>query len=97
MQQIQLIQISPEELTNLISDAVKSAFDNYFKEIKQIKTQAHHKEILTRQEVAEYFGVSLGCVNDWSKKRIIKPYKLGNRTYFNTSEIMKILYDSNRY
>ena len=97
MQQIQLIQISPEELTNLISDAVKSAFDNYFKEIKQIKTPAHHKEILTRQEVAQYFGVSLTCVHEWSKKKIIKPYKLGNRTYFNASEIMKTLYDSNRF
>jgi hypothetical protein len=97
MQQIQLIQISPEELTNLVSDAVKSAFDNYFKEMKQIKTPAHQKEILTRQEVAEYFGVSLNCINDWSKKRIIKPYKLGNRTYFSASEIMKTLYDSNRY
>ncbi len=97
MQQIQLIQITPEELTNLISEAVKSAFESCFLEISQLKKSVNKKEIMTRQEVAEYFGVSLNCIHEWSKKNIIKPYKLGNRTYFNTSEIMKILYDSNPF
>lgn len=96
MQQIQLIQISPEELTNLISEAVTQAIQTLSTELQTAISKPYEKEVMTRQEVAKYFGVSLPTIHEWNNNGIIRQYKLGRRSYSNRSEIMQTLYDSNR-
>lgn len=96
MQTIQLIQISPEELAQLISSSVNSVFTKFFDEVNQLKPFPNQKEIMTRHDVADLFSVSLVTIHDWNKKGILKPYKLGNRTYYLYSEILETLYNSNR-
>lgn len=96
MQQIQLIQISPEELSNLISEAVTQAIQTLSTELQIAISKPHEKEVMTRIEVAKFLCVSLVAIHDWTNKGILKQYKLGRRVYFNRSEIMQTLYDSNR-
>jgi hypothetical protein len=96
MQTIQLIQISPEELTQIISSSVNSAFTKFFDEVNQLKPFPHQKEIMTRQDVADFFSVSLVTIHDWNKNGILKPYKLGGRIYYHYSEILETLYSSIR-
>ena len=55
MQQIQLIQISPEELSTLISEAVTQAIQSLSIELQTAISKPHEKEVMTRQEVAKYF------------------------------------------
>lgn len=57
---------------------------------------ATNREILSRKEVANLFGVSYVCIHDWVKRGLLKPYKMGNRTYFNRVEVYEKLYSSNR-
>ncbi|WP_343659641.1 helix-turn-helix domain-containing protein [Chryseobacterium sp.] len=45
------------------------------------------KEIMTRVETAEYFGVSLGTLNNWSKSGILVPIDFGGRVYYTRNEI----------
>ena len=90
MQQVQFIQMTPTELANLISEQLKDTLKT------SQPQQEQAKEILTRQEVAGLFEVSLVCIHDWINKGILKSYKLGNRTYFKRSEILETLFNSNR-
>lgn len=90
MQTVQLLGVTPTELVNLFTEGIKESLKTF-----QIP-QEPHKEILTRKEVAELFDVSLVCVHDWINKGLLHPYKLGNRTFFNRSEVLKTLYSSNK-
>ncbi|CAI8715498.1 helix-turn-helix domain-containing protein [Chryseobacterium sp. IT-36CA2] len=45
------------------------------------------KELMTRDETAEYFGVSLGTLNNWSKCEVLVPINFGGRVYYTRDEI----------
>lgn len=92
--QIQLIQVSPQQLADLISENVNKRINDLFAK----NEQTPHREseaFLTRKETADFFKISLYTVHDWMKKGIIKPYKAGNRTYFKQSELVEVLNNSN--
>jgi hypothetical protein len=92
MSNFQIIQVTPEDLANLIQDSVKQLLPSPTLHPVDSPT----KEILTRIETANLFSISLVCLHDWIKKGILKPYKVGNKTYFKRSEIMEVLSSSNR-
>jgi len=94
MNALQLVQISPSELADLIKEGLKSELQEL---LQQFKEQPHdQKEFLTRKETAEFFAISLVCLHDWCKKDILTPYKMGNRTYFNYSELVETMLSSNQ-
>ncbi|MEB8346882.1 helix-turn-helix domain-containing protein [Flavobacteriaceae bacterium KMM 6898] len=88
----QLHATTPEKLTEGILDGIR-------KEIKSLKKEFQPKEpedFLTRKETADLLKISLVCLHDWCNKGIIKPYKLGNRTYFSRKELVSSVLSSNR-
>jgi hypothetical protein len=95
MDNIQFIQTTPQALANLIADNVREQLLNFRTELEKKASQNTGKELLTRKETSEYFDVSLVTIHDWSKSGILKPYKVGNRTYFKRSEIMEVVNQSN--
>lgn len=92
MTQVQFIQVTPQELANLIQESVKQSLPP----TSLIPIESKQKEILTRSETANLFSISLVCLHDWVKKQILKPYKVGNKTYFKRSEVLEVLSSSNR-
>lgn len=59
-------------------------------ELLNIKTNLQPKqpiELMTRQEVANFFQISLVTVHDWTKKGILTGYRIGNRIRYRRSEI----------
>ena len=96
MQQIQLFQVTPNELANLISESVKTQIQ----ELVNASTKEQPKDendLLSRKETADFFKVSLVSIHAWMKDGIIKPYKVGNRTYFKKSELINVVESSNRF
>lgn len=91
MQTVQFLQITPNELVNLISEKVREQLQE-FSQSSNTKTDNPNPH-LTRKETAQYFGVSLNCLNDWCKKGIITPYKVGQRTYFKRSELVQVMFN----
>jgi len=91
---VQLINVSQDDFTKQIIEGVKPHIENLFKQHSE--QQKTGKEFLTRKETAEFFGISLVCVHDWVKSGIITPYKMGNRTYFNHSQLVQQLFNSNK-
>lgn len=51
---------------------------------------------LTRAEVAELLSISLPTLHEWCKKKILNPYRMGNRVYFKSDEVEKSLKQINR-
>jgi hypothetical protein len=95
MNLIQLIQVTPEELVTMITESVKNHFQELSKKM-EVKTTSIEKEFLTRKETAQLFQISLVTIHEWQNNGILKPYKMGNRTYFKYSELLDVLYKSNR-
>ena len=63
MQSIQFIQVSPEQLQSEITKGVKAHLDEFLKHFKPKQPN----DYLTRQEVAQMFGVDLSTVANWQK------------------------------
>ena len=83
--------IKPEELANLISDTLKKDLHKFTSLSGVQKLQENEKPHLTRKETADFFNVSLNCINDWCKKGILEPIKVGQRTYFLKSHLLEVL------
>jgi len=93
MQNSTLIQVSPKELANLISNEVKKELQDFTTNPKVKELDQTDKPHLTRKQTADFFDVSLNCINDWSKKGILKPFKVGQRTYFKKSDLLKVMFN----
>ncbi|MEQ8520261.1 MAG: helix-turn-helix domain-containing protein [Cytophagales bacterium] len=74
--------ITVEYLNNAVLDGLEERLRTLINESKTDQVK-----YLTRNEVAEYFSVSLVTIHDWSKKKILNPYRIGNRVYFKSNEI----------
>ena len=49
------------------------------------------KELLTRQQLADYLSVSKQTIINWSKEGIFKPKFIGNRVYYKAEEVYNLL------
>jgi len=94
--QVQFIQVTPEQLADLISENLNSLFNDLVQS-KQSTILEPEEYFLTRQETAKFFNISLYTVHDWMRKGIIRHYKAGNKTYFKKSELIEVLNSSNRH
>ena len=59
-------------------------------ELNNIKENIQPKEseeLMTRQEVADYFKISMSTLWHWTKKGKLNAYGIGNRVYYKRSEI----------
>ena len=93
---IQMIQVTPNELANLISESVKTQIQELINATNKEQPKDVN-DLLSRKETAEFFKVSLVSIHSWMKDGIIKPYKVGNRTYFKKSELITVVESSNRF
>ena len=93
MEQINFIQTTPTELVNLITDAVRQELQDINRLIGTNTNEV--QELLTRKETGDLFSVSLVTIHEWCKSGILKPYKVGNRTYFKREEVMEVVSRSN--
>ncbi len=91
MQQLQLIQITPEELQNAILDGIKSQVDELRKDL-QPETPI---EWLTKNDVRALLKVNLSTVHNWTKNGKLKAYGIGSRVYYKRSEVEQSLIEIN--
>lgn len=83
MSTIQFIQYSPEQLQSEINAGVKLQLEDFLKHFKPKQPN----EYLTRQEVAQMFGVDISTIHNWCKSKKLNPLGLGSRVYFLRSDI----------
>lgn len=74
-----LIQLRPEELMQMIKEAISSAMAE--------QPLRRPSSLLSRQQVCERFGITLVTLNKWDKKGILPSVKLGNRRFYREADI----------
>jgi len=77
----------PEEFKESIIKDVRKELSKLQLNPKPIPEEVY----LTRKELADIFKVTLPTISDWSKKGILKPYRLGNLVRFKKSEVEQAL------
>lgn len=91
-QQVQLIQLTKEELTAEILKGVQSQFDDLKKHFQPTEPKAY----LSRNEVAELLKIDLSSVHNWTKRGILKSFGIGGRVYYLRSDIEACLIPLNQ-
>lgn len=87
METIEFYRTTPEELSKLISEGINQQLE----ELKATIQQPTANDYLTRKEVKDLLSTSYPTIHGWISKKILKAYKVGNRTYFKRSEIDSII------
>ena len=85
------IILSPIHLTELIYQFSK-VIDEKLQGLQATnKTPSTLPDLLTRQETAKLFKISLVCLNDWSKKGLLQSYRIGGRVMYRRDEVLNSL------
>lgn len=87
MQQLQFIQITPEQLEEAILKGVKVQLE----ELKKDFQPKEPTDWLSRSDLKNLLQVDLSTIHNWTKKGKIKAYGIGNRVYYKRSEIEKVI------
>lgn len=89
---MQTLEITlPENVINDL-ESIKQELVN----LKTNFTPREPEDFLSRKETAELLKISLPTLHQWSNDGILRPMKMGNRTYFSRKEIVSIMYNSNK-
>ncbi|MCK9235782.1 MAG: helix-turn-helix domain-containing protein [Weeksellaceae bacterium] len=84
---ILLQNVSPEALTELIKESVKSQLDDFKKDL-----QTHNPdELLTREEVLDLLQINSVTLWHWTNKGKVTAYGIGNRRYYKRAELIDAL------
>lgn len=88
MRQIQFIGITVDELKE---ELLQDLLEGIAKIRSEEENSKRKDEYLTRKEVSQLFAVSLVTLNNWDRKGVLKPYRLGNQVRYKMSEIEESL------
>ena len=87
MSNLQLIQVTPVQLEQLIKEVVKEQLE----ELKKFFSPKEPTELLGRNETAEMLKINVSTLHNWVKKGKLKSYGIEGRVYFKRSEIEQAL------
>ena len=85
---ILLQNVSPEALTELIKEGVKSQLEDFKKELVN---QTEKDDLLSREQVLELLQINSSTLWHWQNKGKIQVYKFANKCYYKRSELMNSL------
>lgn len=94
MTETKIINVSANELAGLIGDEISKRLEEHSIRIDS-KLKESKKPHLTRQECAEFFGVTIACINAWSNQGILTKMKVGNRVYYSREECLQLMFNKN--
>jgi len=85
---ILLQNVSPEALTELIKEGVKSQLDDFKKDLLH---QNAKEDLLSREQVLELLQINASTLWHWQNSNKIIVYKFANKNYYKRSEILESL------
>ena len=82
-----LQNVSPERLTELINNGVKSQLLDF----KETFNTHNPDELLTRTETCKYLQIDSITLWAWTNKGKVFAYGIGNRRYYKKAELLESL------
>lgn len=84
---ILLQNLSPEALTELIKDGVKSQLEDF----KKSFNTHNPDELLTREQTCKLLQIDSSTLWHWTNKGKVTAYGIANRRYYKRGELMECL------
>jgi hypothetical protein len=84
---ILLQNVSPEALTELIKEGVKSQLNDFKKDL----LTHNPDELLTREQTCEFLQIDSSTLWHWTNKGKVVAYGIGNRRYYKKAELIECL------
>lgn len=79
-----LISYNEHELRSIVSEYIAATIR---KELNQALTKTQQSQILTRHEAAKILNVSLPTLHAYTKRGLIKTFRLGNAVRYKLSDL----------
>ena len=89
-QMIQILNLNRDELIQIIKEGVKLEL-NRQKAIGQTTFNNSHEKYLSRSETAKLLHVTEVTLNNWEKKNILVPSRMGRRVLYKEAEVLERL------
>lgn len=86
MQSSILIQITPEQLTELINSSIKTHLSEALAPLSQTQTA-----LLSKKEAKQLLGITMNTLDKHVKSGAIPAYGLGSRLLFKRDEVLSSL------
>jgi hypothetical protein len=86
-----LVQLSVQELQELIAKSVTEEVNKLIKVIQMIPAENDENKVITREETAKLLNVSLTTLYLWNKNDILKNKKINSRVYYLKNDVMNKL------
>lgn len=93
------IQITPDQLTELVRGAVRSELANYTPPAPEGSTLP---DLLTRRQTADALQVSLTTLHDWAtdtddRPAVLVPHKINGRVRYQKADVLAALKQPRRF
>ena len=90
---IQILNVTKDELIQIVKEGVKLEL-NRQKAIGQTTFNNSHEKYLSRSETAELLHVTEVTLNNWEKKNILIPKRIGGRVLYKETDVLSRLDDA---
>jgi len=88
--------VETEELERVITRAVTDAMERYTS-ITGIQAQAvNDNDLMTREEVSEYLGVTAATLHNWSKRGYLEPIHIGRLVRYRRADVEALARTNNK-
>ncbi|WP_312390928.1 helix-turn-helix domain-containing protein [Chryseobacterium sp.] len=88
IQQIEIIQITPEKLESIIEIAIKKGVEQARNIFSKPSIQ---EEYLTRKEAAKKLKISIGTLYNWTKSGKLPSHKIDRKVLYKETEIKEFI------
>jgi hypothetical protein len=85
---ILLSNVSPVELTELITNIFRTQLNELKKELQ---TQNANDDLLSREQTLELLQINSSTLWHWTNKKKVICHKFANKSYYKRSELMESL------
>lgn len=89
MERLELVQLTPQQLIALITEALKD-LPQFSTSLNQVES-SELKELNSRKATKEYLGVSYPCLYDWDRANILPRVKIGGKVFYRREDILKLI------
>ena len=87
MEKFEIKTISVDDVVNGIIPLISELKDEILGQVgKNIEVK-----LLTRKQVAEFFGIDISSVNNWTNKKVLRPIIIEGRRFFDIEDLKDLI------
>lgn len=82
------------EITSMNAEELRCSINSIVKELRELKDKIKPVDetvLLSPYEVCKWLSISKPTLVSWTKKKLLKSYKIGNRVYYKQIEILGLI------